>query len=367
MSQLGHLFRRRDDPYAGADLETAKRLGGAILLLVVFIGLLITPLAPPTAAIGRAGWIVWAFVITAFVACARRFRRRAERVQANELLIVGYLALFQVGVLTWLSGGYESPYHPLLLPVTVFVAATHPPRRVGPYLPALWLTAMAPVAYDGWSFLEARHVLAELLVLTVLAVVALLLMDTVRAQRLGLRAEGERARHQARHDPGTGLLNRRALEEALDAQVAASRAAGNPLSVVVLDLDDFKAVNDEWGHVAGDECLRSVAEALSGVVRGPDSCFRWAGDEFAVLLPGARLADAARVADRLRLAVPMSCRRPDGGPLTLCHGAAELAGEECGAELLDAADRALMSAKAARAALSSETAAEGPAPDRFSL
>jgi diguanylate cyclase (GGDEF)-like protein len=365
MAQLRHLLRKREDPYAGADLDTAKRLGGAILLLVVAIGLVLTASTPPTASIGRAGWIAWAAVIAVFVAYARRLRRRPERVQPNELLLIGYLSLVQVGLLEWLAGGHESPYHHLLLPVAVFVAAAHPPRRVAPYLPTLWLAAMAPFAYDGWSPVEARDLFAELLVLSVLAVVAVLLMDTVRAQRLGLRAEGEMARHQARHDAGTGLLNRRALEEALDAQVTASRAAATPLSVVVLDLDDFKAVNDEWGHVTGDQCLRSVAEALRDAVRGPDSCFRWAGDEFAVLLPGAELPDAERVADRVRLAVSVSCRRPDGAPLTLCYGAAQLTDEASGGELLDAADHALMKAKAARAALSSEQSAERSVSERF--
>jgi diguanylate cyclase (GGDEF)-like protein len=349
MSQLGHLFRKRQDPYAGADLATAKRLGGAILLLVVLVGLLLTPLAPPTEALGHAGWAVWVVVIAGFTLCARRVRRQGERVGPNGLLLIAYLALLQVGLLEWLAGGHDSPYHHLLLPIAIFVAAVHPPRRVAPYLPVLWLAAAAPLAYDGWSPTEAHDLFAQLLVLSVLAMVAVLMMDNIRAQRLGLRAEGEQAREQARHDAGTGLLNRRALEEALDLQMTASRAAATPLSVIVVDLDDFKAVNDGWGHLAGDECLRSVAEAIQGAVRGPDSCFRWAGDEFAVLLPGTELGDAELVGDRIRVAISAACQRPDGTPVTLCYGAAQLEEETRGAELLDAADRALMSVKAARA------------------
>ena len=349
MSQLRHLFRKREDPYAGADLATARRLVRAILLLIVLVAVVLTALTPPTEPLGDAGWALWAAIIATFVLCARRLRRHGEKVQPSELLGHGYLALVQIAVLGWLAGGHEAPHHHLFLPVAIFVAMAHPPRRVLPYLPTLWLVAAAPLAYDGWSVTEAHDLVGELLVLSILASVGLVLMDGIRAQRLGLRAEGEKARQQARHDAGTGLLNRRALEEALDAQMAASRAAATPLGVVVVDLDDFKAVNDGWGHLAGDECLRAVADALREAVRGPDSCFRWAGDEFAVLLPGATLDDAERVGDRVRLVVSASCQRPDGAPLTLSYGAAQLDNETTGGELLDAADRALMSSKAARA------------------
>jgi diguanylate cyclase (GGDEF)-like protein len=365
MAQLGHLFRKRQDPYAGADLATAKRLGGAILLLLMLVGLLLTPLSPPTSPLGHLGWAAWATVIAGFVASARRLRRRGDQVGPTGLLAIGYLALAQVGVLEWLAGGQESPYHHLLLPAAIFVATVHPPRRVAAYLPALWLVATAPLLYDGWSSTEAHDLFAQLLVLSVLVAVAVLMMDNIRAQRVGLRAAGEEARQQARHDAGTGLLNRRALEEALDAQMAASRAAATPLSVVVIDLDDFKAVNDGWGHMAGDECLRSVAEALIGAVRGPDSCFRWAGDEFAVLVPGADIEEAARIGERIQLAVSASCQRPDGTPVTLRYGAAQLRDETRGAELLDAADRTLMTAKAARAAGAARAPAADASSERF--
>ena len=365
MAQLGHVFRKRQDPYAGADLATAKRLGGAILLLLVFVSLVLTPLAPPTSALGNAGWAMWAAVVAGFVASARLLRRHPERVGTTALLVIGYLAVLQIGLLEWLAGGQQSPYHHLLLPAAIFVATVHPPRRVAAFLPTLWLVAAAPLAYEGWSSTDANDLFGELLVLSVLVAVAVLMMDNIRAQRLGLRAEGEEARQQARHDAGTGLLNRRAMEEALEAQMAASRAAATPLSVVVVDLDDFKAVNDGWGHMAGDECLRSVAEAMLGAVRGPDSCFRWAGDEFTVLVPGADLEEAARIGERIQLAVSASCQRPDGTPVTLCFGAAQLGDETRGAELLDAADRTLMSAKAARAANAPATPAAEPPSERF--
>src|SRR5918992_2136984 len=132
MAQLTHIFRKREEPYAGADLATAKRLGGAILLLLVLVSVTLTPLEPPTSALGDAGWAAWAAAIVGFVAAARVMRRRPDRMGAGGLLLVGYLAVVQIGVLEWLAGGQQSPYHHLLLPAAIFVAAVHPPRRAPP-------------------------------------------------------------------------------------------------------------------------------------------------------------------------------------------------------------------------------------------
>jgi diguanylate cyclase (GGDEF)-like protein len=149
-------------------------------------------------------------------------------------------------------------------------------------------------------------------------------------------------------DACTGLRNRRALEEQLESGIARARLEGAPLSLVVLDLDDFKAVNDGWGHRLGDDCLREVAHVLQDAVRQPDACYRWAGDEFAVLLPGVELAAAILVGERVEHAVSSACSRPDGAQLGISFGAAELGAEPSGVELLEAADRALLSRKAAR-------------------
>jgi diguanylate cyclase (GGDEF)-like protein len=113
-------------------------------------------------------------------------------------------------------------------------------------------------------------------------------------------------RHAAMHDPLTGLLNRRAWLEAAarDLRTAQRRGRG-PLAVVLIDLDEFKAVNDEHGHAGGDRLLQELAVAWEGVLRGSDLLARYGGDEFALLLAlDARAVDA--VLDRMRAAHPAS-------------------------------------------------------------
>jgi len=107
----------------------------------------------------------------------------------------------------------------------------------------------------------------------------------------------------SRTDPLTGALNRRGFEERLDAELSAAEREGDPLSLLVLDLDKFKQVNDTQGHPAGDELLRWTGGAINNVVRPRDDVGRLGGDEFAVLLPGVDRAKATTVADRVTSAM----------------------------------------------------------------
>jgi diguanylate cyclase (GGDEF)-like protein len=93
-------------------------------------------------------------------------------------------------------------------------------------------------------------------------------------------------------------------------------------AVLFLDIDRFKAVNDEFEHEAGDEVLRSVASAIAGAVRPTDLVARIGGEEFAVWLPGAAVESAAKVAERIRLRVEGRCRAPDGSAVTISIGGA---------------------------------------------
>src|SRR3954468_16427192 len=172
------------------------------------------------------------------------------------------------------------------------------------------------------------------------------LMGTIRSQRVQLQKEGDEARQLARVDALTDLGNRRAFDESLDAELARSRRAEAPLSLIVTDLNGFKEINDRYGHVAGDECLRAAASALREAVRRPDLCFRWGGDEFAVLLTGADATVARALAIRLEKAVAGTCRRPDGASLTLTCGHAELDPDMSAAEAVAHADATLLAMKA---------------------
>lgn len=124
------------------------------------------------------------------------------------------------------------------------------------------------------------------------------------------RRKEEHLRYMARHDALTGLLNRYSLDEYAAREVARVERGEHDLSIVVLDLDDFKQVNDQHGHAAGDQVLVQAASRVREIIREADIAFRVGGEEFLVLLPGASTAVAKQVAERLRRAlvdVPFEC------------------------------------------------------------
>lgn len=142
----------------------------------------------------------------------------------------------------------------------------------------------------------------------------------------------------AREDPLTGLANRRMWDERLDEELERARRFGSALSVVMLDLDGFKAVNDLQGHDAGDRLLRSLAGSWRNVVRGGgDFLARLGGDEFAVLAPGSDAFGADVLAERLENALPAG--------VSVSTGLATWDGSEKPAELLRRADLAMYEAK----------------------
>ena len=107
-------------------------------------------------------------------------------------------------------------------------------------------------------------------------------------------------RRQALTDELTGLVNRRGFIDALDTEIARTDRLGDTLSVLVADLDNFKRINDRFGHPAGDEALRTFADLLRGQVRAIDTAARLGGEEFGILLPGTDLAGAGMVGERIR-------------------------------------------------------------------
>jgi diguanylate cyclase (GGDEF)-like protein len=163
----------------------------------------------------------------------------------------------------------------------------------------------------------------------------------------------ERIEQQAVTDPLTALANRRRFEERLRAEVDRTRRFPKPVGLVMLDIDDFKAVNDRWGHVAGDDVLRAVAAALRANARDIDLAARYGGEELALILPGADLAGTEHAAERVRRGVEeldLPLRDDHGRPLhvTVSAGVAALGeGPSDAAELVAAADAALYRAKRA--------------------
>ena len=156
----------------------------------------------------------------------------------------------------------------------------------------------------------------------------------------------ERLEAQARTDELTGLFNRRHFNERLGAELArAAREHGN-VGLVLLDIDDFKQINDRHGHQAGDDVLRTFARVVRDAVRAGDVPCRTGGEEFAVVLPGAHAAEAARCAERLLTAVRAEVRGPDGAGVTASAGVAVAPADAPSlAGLFRAADGRLLEAK----------------------
>lgn len=163
------------------------------------------------------------------------------------------------------------------------------------------------------------------------------------------RAKVEHYKFQAFVDALTGVFNRHWLDEMLARQMERSRVSGQPLSLLMIDVDHFKDFNDRYGHVAGDYALRAVASCLRSALRPTDLLARHGGEEFVVLLPGAALAQAYEVAERLRLAArATSVKRLDGSVLpgvTVSIGVAQLPPTGSGEAFIELADRALYRAK----------------------
>jgi diguanylate cyclase (GGDEF)-like protein len=155
---------------------------------------------------------------------------------------------------------------------------------------------------------------------------------------------------RAHVDGLTGLSNRAALEERLTAEWARFQRHGGALAVLIVDLDHFKAVNDTYGHAAGDEVLRVAAETLRAAVRTSDLAARYGGEEFLVIAPQCDLAGAVKTADRFRHRLSATPIPVDKGPLrvTASVGAAAVPEIEAGSPvgLLARADHALYQAKA---------------------
>ena len=156
-----------------------------------------------------------------------------------------------------------------------------------------------------------------------------------------------RLEETARTDSLTGMPNRRAFDERFDLELARAARTGEPLSLLLGDVDDFKKLNDRFGHTAGDIALAEVGRVLMSECRAIDVPARIGGEEFAVVLPGTEAEGAVITADRLRDAVS-TIRDGDGRPLTISFGVAVHARDGLTKDsLLGAADRALYAAKRA--------------------
>jgi diguanylate cyclase (GGDEF)-like protein len=342
---LREVLASRQDPYRGIPAEEPRRVGGFMCIASVVLGIGIGMLAPPTTAIGDAGYWVGGAMLASMLVWAALLLRPGSKVGFTGMLAVCYLGVVYVAVAAWLAGGHDTPYSQLYLMMAVFPPSIQPPRRAVALLAFITLALFSPVLYESWSRSDVATVALQASFYWILGLAAMVVVDGIRNQRLGLIAAERRASRQARLDELTGLGNRRAFDEALALEVSRSRRAMTPVCAVSLDLDHFKSINDRFGHLQGDRVLKAVAGVIVAEARKPDLSFRWGGDEFVLLLPDTGRDGGEELGRRLRKAVGTGVRLPNEEPVGISFGVAQLVGNQSAAELLAAADCDLMRVK----------------------
>jgi diguanylate cyclase len=165
-----------------------------------------------------------------------------------------------------------------------------------------------------------------------------------------LRTKLADVRKESMTDPLTNIANRKAFDEAIRTAMEAVNTEGETVTLLLCDIDHFKAFNDNWGHQTGDQVLRLVAQCLSDNVKGRDTAARYGGEEFAVLLRGTGLEAATRVANQIRANVETKklVKKSTGdilGSITISIGVAQLAPGESAETAVRRADACLYGAK----------------------
>jgi diguanylate cyclase (GGDEF)-like protein len=341
-----HVQSPRSSPHSGGlDLRLAARVAGVFALAGAVLLLTFSPLTPPTMLAGVAGWGVLAAIVLLWAATGVVILRRETATDAEMLaaLAGGTLTLGVVGLL---SGPFAAALE-LAVALGIMAAIVLPLRLAAVTVGLGFLAVGLPTVHDPSTIAFAVFA-GRASLLCGLAAAATAWTSRVVELRAELADQRAQADRLARVDVLTGLGNRRALDEAVRTEREVTRRTGRPLSALVLDLDDFKRINDGAGHHEGDRLLQEVASVLRAQLRRPDRCFRWGGDEFVALLPDTSIAFAERAAVRVVEALREHSRRPDGEPLAITVGCAELRDGETGEELLSRADAALFSAKGDR-------------------
>jgi len=178
----------------------------------------------------------------------------------------------------------------------------------------------------------------------VLLILALILPAYTSIFALRRWAEANQRLRLAHSDPLTGLFNRRKAEELIQTEAARANRYGRPLSIILLDLDHFKQVNDRYGHPMGDMVLSVIAGVLQRSIRNSDALARWGGEEFIVIASETDLASASQLAERLRLAVEQTPLYAVSN-ITASFGVVELGATEDFLSVIERADLKMYGAK----------------------
>jgi len=228
-----------------------------------------------------------------------------QRASMNALAIGMAVTIPVVGVALYLTGGSLSYIEPLLVCSLLYAAFFFPARWAWPLSIELILAIGTPLLYDAQATENAYVPRYFALIAGYLAATWVM----VGLKRRLVDAEA-RQRDFANRDPLTGVGNRRAFDAAMERELAARTNPGgrrqaddSPLALLILDLDDFKGVNDQHGHQVGDAVLCEAAARARAILRSTDTLARIGGDEFAVIAPGAHGEGAQRMAEAISTAV----------------------------------------------------------------
>ena len=295
----------------------------------------------------RVAWALIALVVVYGAACVRCWIPWERYTIHHHAAAV---TLFQplIALALWVSGGVDSYLGPILVLPTLYVAYFFPPRLAWPLAVVEIATYFTPVLYsdDG-----QRHMLLGRTVMYAAAYGGL--VATIQYLKGHLVAAEQRQRRMAHEDPLTRLPNRRAFDLALDDAIAGDR----PFSLLLVDVDRFKGINDTFGHTIGDQVLRDIATRTRTSIRSSDTLARIGGDELAVVAPGASGDGASRLAIALHDAVAGLHPVPGAPPVTLTISCASYPHDGADRDaLLRAADHRLHAVKNARGPLAAPLA-----------
>jgi diguanylate cyclase (GGDEF)-like protein len=335
--QLLYVLLAYGDAYALPGLAWLARFGVAgiwfvatsstivtVLFLLEFAGL--RPRAPW---LSRALWLVGA-LLPAMLLVLLVSPWPADKswfpAFGNSLLLLANLIAIVTLLTVWLRGGRHAGFVLIAWVPLVSVSTAR----------AMQLGAGRPL--DAW--LEYGLPVME-------AYAAVVLVLGLADRMLTFRRERDVAQQHAEHDALTGVLNRAGIMRRLDQAIIESRLQRLPLSVLFLDLDHFKQINDTHGHPVGDACLCAVTEAIRSQTQPEHQLGRIGGEEFLLVLAGNNRRHARDLAEQIRLQVEGRCRTVKGAPvaLTLSIGVAECGSDDTATTLVKRADEAMYQAK----------------------
>ena len=357
-----------------ADAEVAREIGFAQCVHAIRNVLMTTPvgwLLVAWFAWGRAPhahvliwlggflctWLVTLVLLQGILRAGPLLERHRRR-----LLAIAVLDGVSWGSVCWLLVGYSATLDPWLGAVLCGVAAVNAPvyitfyRAYATLMAAIWVTVelaavLRPGHPVGTELILGMTIFCGLLTYHMRAIAQRVLDGNVlqlsnESLARQLSSALQLVQHEADTDALTGQPNRRALDELLKQQVGVARATGRSFSVLLLDIDHFKLVNDTHGHGAGDDTLRAFAQRVREHLRQGDTCARYGGEEFVVVLPGTTLGAALEVAERLRQGVAdVSLISAPLVRTTVSIGAAQYLPGETVEQLLERADTAVYAAK----------------------